>query len=67
MCPASSFRVQQLNSLSEAIKSLPPEAQQVMMPFLIDLMDLPRKKEVVQALRCSSSQTRKPSRMPSRS
>lgn len=52
----SSFRVQQLNSLSEAIKSLPPEAQQVMMPFLIDLMDLPRKKDVVQALRDAQQQ-----------
>ena len=53
---SSSFRVQQLNSLSEAIKSLPPEAQQVMMPFLIDLMDLPRKKDVVQALRDAQQQ-----------
>ena len=48
---SSSFRAQQLNSLSEAIKSLPPRSQQVTMPFLIDLMDLPRKKEVVKALR----------------
>lgn len=48
---SSSFRAQQLSSLSEAIKSLPPQAQQVTMPFLIDLMDLPRKKEVVEALR----------------
>ena len=48
---SSSFRAQQLNSLSEAIKSLPPRSQQVTMPFLIDLMDLPRKKEVVEALR----------------
>ena len=53
---SSSFRSQQLNSLSEAIKALPPEAQQVMMPFLIDLMDLPRKKEVVQALRDAQQQ-----------
>ena len=44
---SSSFRAQQLNSLSEAVKSLPPEMQQVVMPFMIDLMDLPRKKEVV--------------------
>jgi hypothetical protein len=53
---SSSFRAQQLNSLSEAIKSLPPEAQQVMMPFMIDLMDLPRKKEVVEALRDAQQQ-----------
>ncbi|MDD2711314.1 MAG: hypothetical protein PHU77_00200 [Simplicispira sp.] len=53
---SSSFRAQQLSSLSEAIKSLPPEAQQVMMPFMIDLMDLPRKKEVVEALRDAEKQ-----------
>ena len=53
---SSSFRAQQLNALSEAIKSLPPEAQQVMMPFMIDLMDLPRKKEVVEALRDAQKQ-----------
>lgn len=53
---SSSFRAQQLNALSEAVKSLPPEAQQVMMPFMIDLMDLPRKKEVVEALRDAKEQ-----------
>lgn len=53
---SSSFRAQQLNSLSEAIKSLPPQSQIVMMPFLIDLMDLPRKKEVVEALRDAEKQ-----------
>lgn len=53
---SSSFRAQQLSALSEAIKSLPPEAQQVMMPFMIDLMDLPRKKEVVEALRDAKEQ-----------
>ena len=53
---SSSFRAQQLNSLSEAVKSLPPEMQQVVMPFMIDLMDLPRKKEVVEALRDAQGQ-----------
>lgn len=53
---SSSFRAQQLNALSEAVKSLPPEAQQVMLPFMIDLMDLPRKKEVVEALRDAKEQ-----------
>lgn len=47
----SSFRAQQLSALSEATKSLPPEMQQVVMPFMIDLMDLPRKKQVVEELR----------------
>lgn len=48
---SSSFRAQQLAALSEAVKAAPPEIQQVVMPFMIDLMDLPRKKEVVQAIR----------------
>jgi len=53
---SSSFRTQQLNALSESIKAAPPEVQQVVMPFLIDLMDLPRKKEVVDAIRASKGQ-----------
>ncbi|VUZ24103.1 Uncharacterised protein [uncultured Comamonas sp.] len=53
---SSSFRAQQLNALSESIKASPPEVQQVIMPFLIDLMDLPRKKEVVQAIRQAQGQ-----------
>lgn len=48
---SSSFRAQQLNALSESVKAATPEIQQVVMPFMIDLMDLPRKKEVVQAIR----------------
>jgi hypothetical protein len=52
---SSSFRAQQLNALSEAVKAAPPEVQQVAMPFMIDLMDLPRKKEVVEAIKAASS------------
>lgn len=52
---SSSFRAQQLSSLSEATKSLPPEMQQVVMPFMIDLMDLPRKKDMVEALRMAQA------------
>jgi hypothetical protein len=54
---SSSFRAQQLSALSESVKSMPPEMQQVVMPFMIDLMDLPRKKEVVEALRGATGQT----------
>ena len=53
---SSGFRAQQLQALSESIKSLPPEMQQVTMPFMIDLMDLPRKKEVVAAIRGATAQ-----------
>lgn len=53
---SSSFRAQQLNAMSEAVKSMPPEMQQVVMPFMIDLMDLPRKKDVVEAIRGATGQ-----------
>lgn len=53
---SSSFRAQQLNALSESVKAATPEIQQVVMPFMIDLMDLPRKKEVVQAIREAQGQ-----------
>ncbi len=53
---SSSFRAQQLNALSEAVKASTPEIQQVAMPFMIDLMDLPRKKEVVEAIRQTQGQ-----------
>jgi predicted secreted protein len=53
---SSSFRAQQLNALSESIKAMPAEQQQVVFPFMVDLMDLPRKKDVVEALRASSGQ-----------
>ena len=53
---SSSFRAQQLHALSESVKSAPAEIQQVTMPFMIDLMDLPRKKEVVQAIRDAQGQ-----------
>ncbi|WEL96978.1 portal protein [Delftia tsuruhatensis] len=52
----SSFRAQQLSSLSEAVKSLPEHIQVVALPFLIDLMDLPRKKQVVEAIRAATGQ-----------
>lgn len=53
---SSSFRAQQLNVLSEACKSLPPDIQKVVLPFLIDLMDLPRKKQVVEAIQAAGGQ-----------
>lgn len=58
----SSFRSQQLNALSEAVKSLPQEMQLVCMPFMIDLMDLPRKEQIVAALR-QAQQTPDPEKM----
>ena len=51
----SRFRSQQLNALSEAVKSLPQELQLVVLPFMVDLMDLPRKAQVVEAIRTAQA------------
>ena len=47
----ATFRGQQLNAMSEAIKSLPAQYQAAAMPFLASLMDVPFKRELVEALR----------------
>ena len=52
----SSFRTQQLAALSEAVKALPPELQKVTLPFMINLMDLPHKRELVDAIKAASAQ-----------
>lgn len=54
---SSSFRAQQLNAMSEAVKSSPPAVQAAMFPFIVDLMDVPRKREVVRAIREATKQT----------
>ena len=51
-----SYRGQQLNAMSEAIKSLPPQFQAAAMPFLASLMDLPFKEKLVEALRAAGEQ-----------
>ena len=48
---SSSFRAQQLSSLSESVKSLPPQYQAAATPFLVALMDVPFKREMVEAMR----------------
>jgi hypothetical protein len=37
----SSFRAQQLTTMGEAVKSMPPNMQAAVMPFMVGLMDLP--------------------------
>lgn len=54
---SSSFRAQQLSALSEAVKALPAEMQQVVMPFMLDLMDLPRKEEIIKVIKEATQQT----------
>lgn len=52
----NSYRGQQLNAMSEAVKSLPPNIQAAVLPYLVSLMDVPFKKEVVQAIRSAGQQ-----------
>lgn len=52
----SSYRGQQLNAMSEAVKSLPAQYQAAAMPFLASLMDVPFKRELVEALRAAGQQ-----------
>lgn len=47
----SSFRGQQLNAMAEAVKSLPAEYQAAALPFMVSLMDIPNKKDVIAALK----------------
>lgn len=50
------YRAQQLASMSEAVKALPPQYQAAMMPFLVSLMDVPFKRDVVEAIRAAGEQ-----------
>lgn len=52
----ASYRGQQLNAMSEAVKSLPQQYQAAMMPFLVSLMDVPFKRDVVEAIRAAAEQ-----------
>lgn len=52
----ASFRAQQLNAMSETVKAMPQQYQAAMMPFMVMLMDVPFKRDVVQALRAASQQ-----------
>ena len=53
---SSSFRSQQLQALTEAIKPLPQEYLAAAVPFLTQLMDLPFKRELVEAFRAVGEQ-----------
>jgi hypothetical protein len=51
-----SFRTQQLAAMSEAFKSMPPQYQDVALPHLLALMDIPNKQEIIQAIQEAKSQ-----------
>lgn len=47
----NSYRGQQLNAFSEAVKSLPAEYQVAAMPYMIALMDIPNKENFINDVR----------------
>lgn len=53
---STSYRGQQLNAMSEAVKSLPAQYQAAVLPFMVSLMDVPFKREVVEAVRGAAMQ-----------
>lgn len=48
---STSYRSQQLNALSETAKSLPPEYQTAVLPFMVSMMDMPYKEKIVEAIK----------------
>lgn len=52
----ASYRGQQLNALSEAVKSLPDNYKVAIVPFLVSLMDLPFKPDVIKAIKAVDQQ-----------
>lgn len=52
----NSYRGQQLNAFSEAVKSLPAEMQVAAMPYMVALMDIPHKENFIEDIRNMSQQ-----------
>jgi hypothetical protein len=51
-----SFRTQQLSAMSEAFKSMPPQFQPVVLPFLLSLMDVPNRDALIDAIKQATEQ-----------
>jgi hypothetical protein len=45
------FRQQQLRDLTELVKSMPPEIQMAVIPFVVEASDLSKRKEIVEAIK----------------
>lgn len=52
----STYRGQQLNAFSEAVKALPPEFQVAAMPYMVALMDMPHKDKFIEDVRKQQEQ-----------
>lgn len=53
---STTFRKQQLNVMGEVVKALPPQLQAVAAPMMASLMDVPFKKQLVEALKQAAAQ-----------
>lgn len=53
---STTYRAQQLKTMGEAVKSLPPNYQAAITPFMVSLMDVPFKRAVVEAIRAAGQQ-----------
>lgn len=52
---SAGYRSQQLNAMSEAVKSLPPQYQAAALPFLVSLMNVPFQRDLVDAIRAAGA------------
>lgn len=48
---AATFKQQQLAAMSEAFKAAPPQFQPPMLPFLLALMDIPNREDLIRAIK----------------
>lgn len=53
---SSGYRAQQLQAMSEAVKSLPAQYQAAALPFMVSLMDTPFQRDLVEAIRAAGAQ-----------
>lgn len=53
---STTYRAQQLKTMGETVKSLPPNYQAAITPFMVSLMDVPFKRAVVEAIRAAGQQ-----------
>ena len=53
---STTYRQQQLRTMGEAVKSLPPQYQAAVLPFMVSLMEVPFKRAVVEAVRAAGQQ-----------
>lgn len=52
----NSYKAQQLNAFSEVIKSMPPQYQAPLAPFMVALMDVPFRSDVIKAIKSVDEQ-----------